>query len=72
VQRFMCEVAPNQNMTWPQRGHCQWGCLTVTIPALSGHPSQSDIQKLWRLHGAPTHALIVNAQLVASHGKFGR
>jgi Adenylate and Guanylate cyclase catalytic domain/zinc-ribbon domain len=34
-------AARAQNMTGPHRGHCRWGCLTVTIPSLSGHPAQN-------------------------------
>jgi hypothetical protein len=34
LQWFLCEVAPIQNKTVPQRGHCHWGCSIV----ISGHP----------------------------------
>jgi len=30
------------------------------------------MEKLWCLHGAPIHVLVVNAQLVASQGRLGR
>jgi hypothetical protein len=45
------EVDPNQNMTVPHRGHCQWGCLTVTIPSLSGHLRNLVMEKLYARSG---------------------